>query len=50
MEYKMGEEKIEQNVGRLRNFIFHILGCSKEDARIIINEFIKTCLDEKIIR
>lgn len=35
----MGDEKIDQNVERLRNFLFHILGCSKWDAREVIKKF-----------
>jgi len=44
----MGEEKIEQNAERLRNFLFHILGCGKEDARKIIDKFIGRYLNNKI--
>ena len=46
----MGEEKIEQNVERLRNFIFHILGCGKDDARRIIKKFTKKYLENKFVR
>lgn len=31
----MGDEKIKQNVGRLRTFLFHSLGCGKKDVRKI---------------
>lgn len=48
MEHHMGEEKIEQNAERLRNFLFHILGCGKEDARKIIDKFIGRYLNNKI--
>lgn len=44
----MGEEKIEQNVERLRNFLFYILGCGKMDAQRIIDKFTKKYLDDKI--
>lgn len=37
----MGEEEIEQNVGRLKNFLFHILGCGEDDAKKIIHIFIR---------
>jgi len=43
--YAMGEEKIEQNVERLSNFLFHTLGCGKEDTKKIINKFIKRYLN-----
>jgi len=45
----MGEEKVEQNIDRLSNFIFHILGCGKEDARRIVRGFYFKYLDEKEI-
>ena len=41
----MGEEKIEQNVDRLRLFLFHSLGCSKGDAMEIIDRLIKNYID-----
>ena len=40
----MGDEKIEQNVERLWNFLFHILGCGKEDASRILAKFTKKYL------
>ena len=37
----MGEEKIEQNIERLDAFLFHTLGCGKEDVQIIIRGLLK---------
>ena len=45
MEHEMGDEKIEQNIDRLRNFIFHLLGCGKMDALRILEGFKKKYLE-----
>jgi hypothetical protein len=44
MEHHMGDDTIDNNVGRLRNFLFHILGCSNWDANEIIRRFIEKYL------
>ena len=36
----MGDEKIDQNIERLDHFLFHVLGCSKHDAKRIIKEIL----------
>lgn len=46
MEYGMGDEKIEQNVERLKLFLFHSLGCSKRDVRKIIDILERRYLDD----
>ena len=33
--YQMGPEKINQNIERVYEFVFHTLGCSFEDAKKI---------------
>ena len=47
MGYKMSEDKIKQNAERLRNFLFHILGYSKKDAKRVIKEFVEKYIEEK---
>ena len=48
MEHYMGDEKIEQNVGRLKEFLFHTLGCGKEDTRRIFTQFAEKHLDGRL--
>lgn len=43
----MGDEKVEQNAGRLGNFIFSVLGCDKKNARRVIKRFIEKYLFEE---
>jgi hypothetical protein len=40
MEYRMGKEKIEQNVERVYSFVFHTLGCGIKDAKKIFKQVI----------
>lgn len=48
MEHHMGDEKIEQNVERLKIFLFNSLGCGKDDTRRILSLLIKNHLDGKL--
>ncbi len=41
MEYCMGDEKIEQNIERVDTFLFHTLGCGKEDVKRIVKGMLK---------
>ncbi len=41
MEHQIGDEKIEQNIQRLDIFLFHTLGCGKEDVKKIISGLLK---------
>ena len=44
----MGEEKIDQNAERLSAFLFHTLGCGKEDVRRILDRFAEKYLDGRL--
>ena len=40
----MDEEKLHQNAKRLRNFLFHVLGCNEKEAKIIVDIFVENYL------
>ncbi len=40
----MGEEKLDQNARRLRNFLFHILGCNEKEAKLVVDIFVRNYL------
>ena len=44
----MGEDKVEQNASRLSAFLFHTLGCGKEDVRRIFGRFVEKYLDGRL--
>jgi len=35
MEHEIGDEKIEQNIERVYNYVFHTLGCGEKDVKKI---------------
>lgn len=43
----ISNEKQEQNLDRLKGFIFHTLGCNKKDAEYLIKKFIKDLKKKK---